>query len=58
MPLHAELWGRYSMFCGAAVFRPAKGLVPFFATVPQSLCHSPSYAGLMVLRLHLSYICC
>lgn len=26
---HAELWGRFSTFCGAAVFREAKGLVQF-----------------------------
>jgi len=27
--LHAEFWGRFSMFCATAVFKPAEGLVQF-----------------------------
>lgn len=27
--LHAEPWGRFSLFCGTAAFKPAEGLVQF-----------------------------
>lgn len=50
---HAELCGRFSTFCGAAVFREAKGLVQFLWLILGLNLILQSWTGLRMSLLHL-----